>query len=104
MIQLTPEIKDLVELECKIWASKGINITYEVRDNRKAYRAGALKEGMEHSYVQQCDYVVIFYADFQPESDFLMRATPFLVHNPKLALVQACWEFDSKTSLMPHWA
>ncbi|KAL0912533.1 hypothetical protein M5K25_018511 [Dendrobium thyrsiflorum] len=88
-----PEIKDLVELECKIWASKGMNITYEVRDNRKGYKAGALKEGMEHSYVEQCDYVVIFDADFQPESDFLMRAIPFLVHNPKLALVQARWEF-----------
>ncbi|XP_020693951.1 probable glucomannan 4-beta-mannosyltransferase 11 [Dendrobium catenatum] len=88
-----PEIKDLVELECKIWASKGMNITYEVRDNRKGYKAGALKEGMQHSYVEQCDYVVIFDADFQPESDFLMRAIPFLVHNPKLALVQARWEF-----------
>ncbi|XP_020571640.1 probable mannan synthase 4 [Phalaenopsis equestris] len=88
-----PEIKDLVELECKIWASKGMNIMYEVRDNRKGYKAGALKEGIEHTYVHQCDYLVIFDADFQPESDFLVRAIPFLVHNPKLALVQARWEF-----------
>ncbi|KAH0455291.1 hypothetical protein IEQ34_015323 [Dendrobium chrysotoxum] len=91
--QFITKIEDLVELECKIWASKGMNITYEVRDNRKGYKAGALKEGMEHSYVEQCDYVVIFDADFQPESDFLMRSIPFLVHNPKLALVQARWEF-----------
>ncbi|KAG0502017.1 hypothetical protein HPP92_002089 [Vanilla planifolia] len=88
-----PEIKDLVEIECKIWASKGANIVYEIRDNRKGYKAGALKEGLGHSYVQQCDYVVIFDADFQPESDFLARAIPFLVHNPKVALVQARWEF-----------
>ncbi|RZC70644.1 hypothetical protein C5167_033827 [Papaver somniferum] len=29
-----PAIKDLVELECKRWQSKGINIIYEIRDNR----------------------------------------------------------------------
>nr|CAD1826448.1 unnamed protein product [Ananas comosus var. bracteatus] len=86
-------IKDLVELECKLWASKGMNIFYEVRDNRKGYKAGALKEGMEHSYVRQCDFVVIFDADFQPESDFLNRTIPFLLHNSDVALVQARWEF-----------
>ncbi|KAH9674858.1 glucomannan 4-beta-mannosyltransferase 9 [Citrus sinensis] len=86
-------IKDMVELECQRWASKGINIKYEVRDNRKGYKAGALREGMKRGYVKSCDFVVIFDADFQPESDFLTRTIPFLVHNPQLALVQARWEF-----------
>ncbi|KAJ4761489.1 cellulose synthase like [Rhynchospora pubera] len=85
--------KDLVQLECKIWASKGKNIFYEVRDNRKGYKAGALKKGMEYSYAQKCDFVAIFDADFQPESDFLMRTIPFLMHNPKIGLVQARWQF-----------
>ncbi|KAM0936777.1 putative glucomannan 4-beta-mannosyltransferase [Dioscorea sansibarensis] len=88
-----PIVKALVELECNAWASKGMNIYYEVRNNRKGYKAGALKEGMGHSYVHQCDFVAIFDADFQPESDFLMRTIPFLVNNPKIALVQARWEF-----------
>ncbi|KAK8315463.1 hypothetical protein E1A91_D01G245000v1 [Gossypium mustelinum] len=88
-----PTIKDMVELECQRWASKGINIKYEIRDNRNGYKAGALKEGMKHSYVKHCDYVVIFDADFQPEPDFLWRTIPFLVHNPELALVQARWKF-----------
>lgn len=88
-----PTIKDLVELECQRWASKGINIKYEIRDNRNGYKAGALKEGMKHSYVKQCDYVAIFDADFQPEPDFLWRTIPFLVHNPDIALVQARWKF-----------
>lgn len=88
-----PTIKDLVELECQRWASKGINIKYEIRDNRNGYKAGALKEGMKRSYVKQCDYVAIFDADFQPEPDFLWRTVPFLVHNPQLALVQARWKF-----------
>ncbi|GAB4855146.1 Glucomannan 4-beta-mannosyltransferase 9 [Ancistrocladus abbreviatus] len=88
-----PIIKNLVELECQRWASKGINIKYEIRDNRNGYKAGALKEGMKHSYVKECDYVAIFDADFQPEPDFLWRTIPFLVHNPQLALVQARWKF-----------
>ncbi|KAG5223037.1 4-mannan synthase family protein [Salix suchowensis] len=88
-----PAIKSLVEAECQRWASKGINIKYEIRDNRKGYKAGALKEGMKHSYVKQCDYVAIFDADFQPEPDFLWRTIPFLSRNPEIALVQARWKF-----------
>ncbi|KAK7279490.1 hypothetical protein RJT34_24543 [Clitoria ternatea] len=88
-----PSIKELVQMECSRWASKGVNIKYEVRDNRNGYKAGALKEGMKRSYVKQCDYVAIFDADFQPEPDFLWRTIPFLVHNTQLALVQARWKF-----------
>ncbi|OAY38945.1 glucomannan 4-beta-mannosyltransferase 9 [Manihot esculenta] len=88
-----PAIKSLVEMECQRWANKGINIKYEIRDNRNGYKAGALKEGMKHSYVKQCDYVAIFDADFQPEPDFLWRTIPFLLHNPHIALVQARWKF-----------
>ncbi|CDP15350.1 unnamed protein product [Coffea canephora] len=88
-----PIIKALVETECQRWASKGVNIKYEIRDNRNGYKAGALKEGLNHAYVKQCDYVAIFDADFQPEPDFLWRTIPFLVHNPQLALVQARWKF-----------
>ncbi|KAI4984552.1 hypothetical protein ZWY2020_017182 [Hordeum vulgare] len=36
---------DLVEIECQRWKGKGVNIKYEVRGNRKGYKAGALKEG-----------------------------------------------------------
>ncbi|AQL09381.1 putative mannan synthase 7 [Zea mays] len=88
-----PFIKELVEFECKDWASKKINIKYEIRESRKGYKAGALKKGMEHSYAQECDFVAIFDADFQPDPDFLLRTIPFLVHNPKIALVQTRWEF-----------
>nr|GMC87229.1 glucomannan 4-beta-mannosyltransferase 9-like [Ipomoea batatas] len=88
-----PIIKNLVETECQKWASHGVDIKYEIRDNRNGYKAGALKEGMKRYYVKQCDYVVIFDADFQPETDFLERTIPFLVHNPKIALVQARWKF-----------
>ncbi|PWZ58741.1 putative mannan synthase 11 [Zea mays] len=88
-----PRFQDLVETECQRWKSKGVNIKYEVRGNRKGYKAGALKEGLKHDYVADCEYIAMFDADFQPDSDFLLRTIPFLVHNPEIALVQARWKF-----------
>lgn len=80
-------------MECERWAHKGINITYQIREDRKGYKAGALKQGMKHGYVRECEYVVIFDADFQPDPDFLHRTIPYLHHNPEIALVQARWRF-----------
>ncbi|KAK9999496.1 hypothetical protein SO802_019099 [Lithocarpus litseifolius] len=88
-----PAVKQMIELECQRWASKGINIRYQIRETRGGYKAGALKEGLKRSYVKHCEYVVIFDADFRPEPDFLRRAIPFLIHNPEIALVQARWRF-----------
>jgi len=88
-----PAVKQMVETECQRWASKGVNITYQIRENRTGYKAGALKEGLKRSYVKHCEYVAIFDADFRPEPDYLRRAIPFLVHNPQIALVQGRWRF-----------
>uniref|UniRef100_A0A0D9VD85 Glycosyltransferase 2-like domain-containing protein n=1 Tax=Leersia perrieri TaxID=77586 RepID=A0A0D9VD85_9ORYZ len=88
-----PVVKEMVRMECERWAHKGVNITYQIRENRKGYKAGALKEGMKHGYVRECEYVVIFDADFQPDPDFLRRTIPYLVHNSDIALVQARWRF-----------
>ncbi|KAG8058345.1 hypothetical protein GUJ93_ZPchr0002g25561 [Zizania palustris] len=95
-----PIIKEMVRMECERWAYKGVNITYQIRENRKGYKAGALKEGMKHGYVRECEYVAIFDADFQPDPDFLRRTIPFLVRNSDIALVQARWRFGQ--SLTPH--
>ncbi|KAL7084869.1 hypothetical protein ACP275_14G248500 [Erythranthe tilingii] len=86
-------IKDMVEKECMRWASKGLNITYQIRESRGGYKAGALKEGLKRDYVKECEYVVIFDADFRPEPDFLRRSIPFLIHNRDIALVQGRWRF-----------
>ncbi|KAK3125784.1 hypothetical protein QOZ80_7BG0609720 [Eleusine coracana subsp. coracana] len=92
-----PIAKNLVELECENWAKKGVNIKYVTRTSRKGFKAGALKKGMEWDYAMQSEYVAIFDADFQPESDFLLRTVPFLMHNPEVALVQARWSFVNGT-------
>ncbi|XP_026427433.1 glucomannan 4-beta-mannosyltransferase 9-like isoform X1 [Papaver somniferum] len=90
-----PIVKDLVQIECQKWADEGINIKYEIRDNRNGYKAGALKEGFKCSYVEACDFVTIFDADFQPDPDFLHKTIPYFIHNPEIGLVQARWEFTN---------
>jgi beta-mannan synthase len=94
--------QELVRLECAKWANKGVDIRYEVRSTRAGYKAGALKEGMKHSYVRECEFVAIFDADFQPESNFLWATVPFLIHNPEIALVQARWRFGTFASSFPR--
>ncbi|WOL12670.1 glucomannan 4-beta-mannosyltransferase 9-like isoform X1 [Canna indica] len=88
-----PAIKELVQIECQKWANKGVNIKYAIRENRVGYKAGALREGMKHNYVKECEFLAIFDADFQPQPDFLLRTIPFLIHNPKIGLVQGRWTF-----------
>lgn len=82
-----------MELECRKWENKGIDIKYESRNNRNGYKAGALRDGLRRHYADQCEFVAIFDADFQPDPDFLERTIPYLLFNPKLALVQARWKF-----------
>ncbi|KAK1434874.1 hypothetical protein QVD17_00628 [Tagetes erecta] len=86
-------LRRLVEGECKKWIQRGVNVKYETRNNRNGYKAGALREGLKKDYVHDCEFVVIFDADFQPDEEFLWRSVPYLLENPELALVQARWKF-----------
>lgn len=87
--------QELVKKECEMWSERGKNVRYERRQNRNGYKAGALKVGMRYSYVESCEFIAMFDADFQPAPDFLLRTVPFLVHNPKIALVQSRWKFGT---------
>ncbi|KAI5425830.1 hypothetical protein KIW84_031594, partial [Lathyrus oleraceus] len=62
-------LRELVEFECQKWMQKGVNVKYVTRTNRNGYKAGALKEGLEKEYVENCEFVAIFDADFQPDPD-----------------------------------
>nr|GMD76172.1 mannan synthase 1-like [Ipomoea batatas] len=86
-------LRKLVEDECKMWMRRGVNVKYEPRNNRNGYKAGALREGLKKQYVDDCEFVAIFDADFQPDNDFLWRTIPYLLENSELALVQARWKF-----------
>jgi hypothetical protein len=48
-------MQQMGETECQRWASKGINITYQIRENMTGYRAGTLKEGLKRSYIKHCN-------------------------------------------------
>lgn len=93
LLDLIFHMQKNVMAECKKYQEKGLNIKYENRANRNGYKAGALREGLQKQYVNECEYVVIFDADFQPESDFLKKTVPYLVGHDKLGMVQARWKF-----------
>lgn len=66
---------------------KGIDIQHIRRDNRKGFKAGALKEGLKTS---KGEFVAIFDADFLPQSDWLLQTVPYF-KNPEIGVVQTRW-------------
>eukprot|EP00252_Welwitschia_mirabilis_P010761 TRINITY_DN2425_c0_g2_i6.p1 TRINITY_DN2425_c0_g2~~TRINITY_DN2425_c0_g2_i6.p1 ORF type:complete len:697 (+),score=76.53 TRINITY_DN2425_c0_g2_i6:679-2769(+) len=90
------EVQILIAAEVQRWQHKGIHIVYRHRVTRTGYKAGNLKSAMNCDYVKDYEYVAIFDADFQPNSDFLKRTIPHFKGNDDLALVQARWSFINK--------
>ncbi|KAK9221346.1 hypothetical protein WN944_009772 [Citrus x changshan-huyou] len=86
----------LIQDEVSDWRQKGVNIVYRHRLIRTGYKAGNLKSAMSCDYVEDYEFVAIFDADFQPNSDFLKQTIPHFKGNPELGLVQARWSFVNK--------
>ncbi|TXG54620.1 hypothetical protein EZV62_019876 [Acer yangbiense] len=89
-------LQDLIKDEVLAWQEKGVNIIYRHRLIRTGYKAGNLKSAMGCEYVKDYEFVAIFDADFQPNSDFLKRTVPHFKGNPELGLVQARWSFVNR--------
>jgi len=66
---------------------QGHAIQHIHRTNRKGFKAGALKEGLE---IATGEFIVVFDADFLPESDWLYKTIPYFKNN-KIGVVQARW-------------
>lgn len=66
----------LIQDEVSDWRQKGVNIVYRHRLIRTGYKAGNLKSAMSCDYVKDYEFVAIFDADFQPNSDFLKQTIP----------------------------
>jgi cellulose synthase/poly-beta-1,6-N-acetylglucosamine synthase-like glycosyltransferase len=82
---------DTVELAQNLvenYSNRGFDIKYIHRTNRKGYKAGALKEGLETA---QGEFVAIFDADFVPKKDFLMKTIPHF-KDDNVGMVQTRWE------------
>jgi cellulose synthase/poly-beta-1,6-N-acetylglucosamine synthase-like glycosyltransferase len=67
---------------------RGIAIRHLTRTDRNGFKAGALRCGLKQAHGE---VVAIFDADFVPPPDFLMRAAPFFVQDPRIGFVQARW-------------
>ena len=67
--------------------AKGFNIQYIARESRTGFKAGALEVGMKKA---KGEFLVIFDADFVPDSDFIKKMLPYF-KDSKVGLVQARW-------------
>lgn len=82
---------ETVEIAAKIVEEKkklGFDISYIHRENRKGYKAGALKEGLA---IAKGKYVAIFDADFIPRKNFLKKTLSFFSEE-NVGMVQTRWE------------
>jgi cellulose synthase/poly-beta-1,6-N-acetylglucosamine synthase-like glycosyltransferase len=86
----TDDTRDIVVERVAYWRSRGFWITLIHRDDRKEYKAGALRLGLETA---PGDFVAIFDADFLPPKNWLKNALqPFFQPNSeRLGLVQTRW-------------
>ncbi len=67
--------------------AEGYDINVVRRPNRKGYKAGALKYGLETA---KGNFIAVFDADFIPKSDFLYKTLPHFISN-KIGMVQTRW-------------
>jgi cellulose synthase/poly-beta-1,6-N-acetylglucosamine synthase-like glycosyltransferase len=83
----TDESFNLAGERVRRYKSEGFNIEHVRRPDRKGFKAGALQYGLKLS---DASYVVVFDADFVPESDFILRTIPEF-ENPEIGMVQTRW-------------
>jgi cellulose synthase/poly-beta-1,6-N-acetylglucosamine synthase-like glycosyltransferase len=84
----TDETRNIVAEKVRILQKQGVDIHHITRHDRTGFKAGALREGLARA---RGDFMAIFDADFVPPPDFLLRAIPFFIEQPRLGLVQARW-------------
>lgn len=62
------------------------------RTNRKGFKAGALKEGLE---IAKGTFIAIFDADFLPDEDWLLKTVPYF-KDTNIGVVQTRWSHINK--------
>lgn len=81
----TDETKTLLQEQMK--AYPGVNFRYLHRTDRKGYKAGALREGLEAA---KGEFIAIFDADFVPDPLFLKKTIGHFT-DEKVGMVQSRW-------------
>jgi len=88
----TDETTEIVTRWLADHPEQAARISHVRRPERKGYKAGALKYGMD---LTDAEFFAIFDADFRPERDFLEKTMPHFVAD-EVAVVQARWEFANR--------
>jgi len=65
----------------------GLDIQHVTRENRKGFKAGALKEGLKTA---KGEFIAIFDADFLPKKTWLKNTIPYF-KDPEIGVVQTRW-------------
>lgn len=69
---------------------KELDVGYIARADNRHAKAGNINHALRHTHGE---LVAVFDCDFRPASDFLLHTVGWLVHDPKLFLVQAPQSF-----------
>src|SRR5688572_30140486 len=83
----TDETQAIAQAAVRRHSSRGIDIRYLHRVDRRGYKAGALEAGLREA---SGEFVAIFDADFIPSADFLQRTLPHF-GDSGIGMVQARW-------------
>ncbi len=70
------------------WQTKGVDIQYVRRVDRKGFKAGALANGLKFC---KGELIAIFDADFVPSASFLKETTFYFMKDKKMGVVQTRW-------------
>ncbi|HEX7181916.1 MAG TPA: glycosyltransferase [Thermoanaerobaculia bacterium] len=84
----TDETSEIVARSVAEHRARGVDIHHLRRTERTGFKAGALEAGLAKS---RGEFLVVFDADFVPNSDFLQVSVPYFA-DPQLGLVQGRWD------------
>ena len=95
-IQILDDSNDETPVIIERWLQahpeRAINVHHIRRTQRQGYKAGALAHGTTQT---KAEFLAVFDADFQPESDFLEKLIPHFADS-RVGVVQARWEFANR--------
>ncbi len=74
------------------YVTAGVPMTYQHRENREGFKAGALAEGLKRA---TGEFVAIFDADFAPPPAVLRQMVHYFT-DPKIAVVQGRWTWINR--------
>ncbi len=85
----TDETKEITRNCVEEFRAKGFDISCIYRENREGYKGGALENGLKYA---KGEFVVVFDADFVPQSDILKKTIHFFA-DKSVGMVQTRWSY-----------